>query len=311
MCECDALGGNWYIGETCPDFQCPILVDCENAIWMNGLPTGYARGTQCDPVYPMQAGVADDFVLAGTDSMNIDYHWNFTPIATPADYISVNVTVYANDTNFSPPRPGGKPIDGDVNCTHTELIPDGIVYFATLDQGSFGYVDDGNAWRLMLPVSVCLEPGVVYWLEVQPELVFEDHGQSGWVNTDVTYGECAVQIFELLEDSVWHCMDDTADMAFCLLGGGECPAGCDYVVGDVNGSDNYNGLDITYGVNFFKYGSPAPQCAPDCPPCAGWHYCGDVNASCNYNGLDITYGVNYFKYGSPPPIPCADCPPIE
>jgi hypothetical protein len=163
----------------------------------------------------------------------------------------------------------------------------------------------------MLPVSVCLEPGVVYWLEVQPELIFEDHGQSGWVNTDVTYGECAVQIFELLGDSVWHCMDDTADMAFCLLGGGECPAGCDYVVGDVNGSDNYNGLDITYGVNFFKYGSPAPQCAPDCPPCAGWHYCGDVNASCNYNGLDITYGVNYFKYGSPPPIPCADCPPIE
>jgi hypothetical protein len=72
-----------------------------------------------------------------------------------------------------------------------------------------------------------------------------------------------------------------------------CPTGgCDYIVGDVNGSDNYNGLDITYGVNFFKYGSPEPLCDPDCPPCAGWHYCGDVNASCNYNGLDITYGVN-------------------
>jgi len=91
----------------------------------------------------------------------------------------------------------------------------------------------------------------------------------------------------------------------------ECPvAGCDYFVGDVNGSVNYNGLDITYGVNFFKYGSPEPQCT-DCDPCAGWHYCGDVNASCNYNGLDITYGVNYFKYGSPAPEPCADCPPIN
>jgi len=82
-------------------------------------------------------------------------------------------------------------------------------------------------------------------------------------------------------------------------GGG---GGCDYIVGDVNGSDNYNGLDITYGVNFFKYGSPDPQCDPDCPPCPDWH---------NYNGLDITYGVNYFKYGSPAPEPCADCPPIE
>jgi hypothetical protein len=94
-----------------------------------------------------------------------------------------------------------------------------------------------------------------------------------------------------------------------LAVGGGGP-GCEYVVGDVNGSDNYNGLDITYGVNFFKYGTPEPLC-PDCPPCNSWHYCGDVNASCNYNGLDITYGVNYFKYGSPAPEPCADCPPIE
>jgi len=85
--------------------------------------------------------------------------------------------------------------------------------------------------------------------------------------------------------------------------------GCDYVVGDVNGSDNYNGLDITYGVNFFKYGSPVPQCT-ECPLCPDFYYCGDVNNSCNYNGLDITYGVNYFKYGSPAPQPCDQCPPI-
>jgi hypothetical protein len=82
--------------------------------------------------------------------------------------------------------------------------------------------------------------------------------------------------------------------------------GCDYVTGDVNGSGSYNGLDITYGVNFFKGGS-LPLCA-ECPPCAGFHYCGDVNASCSYNGLDITYGVNYFKGGAGP-LPCGDCPP--
>lgn len=86
--------------------------------------------------------------------------------------------------------------------------------------------------------------------------------------------------------------------------------GCSYAVGDVNGSDSYNGLDITYGVAFFK-GGPGPAC-PDCPAddCNSWSYCGDVNASCSYNGLDITYGVAYFK-GGPGPIPCADCPPIE
>ena len=43
-------------------------------------------------------------------------------------------------------------------------------------------------------------------------------------------------------------------------------AGCDYVVGDVNGSASYNGLDITYAVNYFKYGNPGPAPCGDCPP---------------------------------------------
>jgi hypothetical protein len=96
------------------------------------------------------------------------------------------------------------------------------------------------------------------------------------------------------------------------VGAGAGPGGCDYAVGDVNGSTTYNGLDITYGVGFFKYGSPVPQCpfgSCPIPPCDAFYYCGDVNASCNYNGLDITYGVNYFKFGSPAPAPCGDCPP--
>jgi hypothetical protein len=83
-------------------------------------------------------------------------------------------------------------------------------------------------------------------------------------------------------------------------------SGCDYTVGDVNGSDSYNGLDVTYGVAFFK-GGAEPLC-PDCQPCNDWNYCGDVNGSCSYNGLDITFGVAYFK-GGPGPIYCDDCPP--
>jgi len=89
-------------------------------------------------------------------------------------------------------------------------------------------------------------------------------------------------------------------------GAGGAVGGCDYVVGDVNGSGNYNGLDVTYGVAFLKGGN-APQCDP-CLSCPGWNYCGDVNGSCNYNGLDITYGVAYLKGGSAP-VPCGDCPP--
>ncbi len=81
--------------------------------------------------------------------------------------------------------------------------------------------------------------------------------------------------------------------------------GCDYVVGDVNGSNTYNGLDITYGVSYFKGGN-TPQCNLDCDCFA--NFCGDVNGSNTYNGLDITYGVSYFKGGSAPVNP-PDCPP--
>lgn len=89
----------------------------------------------------------------------------------------------------------------------------------------------------------------------------------------------------------------------------ECPtSGCDYAVGDGNGSGSYNGLDITYGVGYFK-GGATPLCG-DCQPCNSFYYCGDVNASCSYNGLDITYGVAYFK-GGPGPMPCIDCPPVN
>jgi hypothetical protein len=101
---------------------------------------------------------------------------------------------------------------------------------------------------------------------------------------------------------------NTSNVSVLINEGG----GCEYVTGDVNGSDSYNGLDITYGVNFFKYGTPEPQCpygSCPVPSCDAFFYCGDVNASCNYNGLDITYGVNYFKFGSPAPNPCGDCPP--
>ncbi|UCC79614.1 MAG: hypothetical protein JSW64_15340, partial [Candidatus Zixiibacteriota bacterium] len=83
-----------------------------------------------------------------------------------------------------------------------------------------------------------------------------------------------------------------------------------YVVGDVNHSGEYNGLDITYGVAYFKQG-PEPLCdSISCPPHSFFWVCGDVNGSCSYNGLDITYGVNYFKNG-PDPYPCPDCPPAE
>ena len=86
---------------------------------------------------------------------------------------------------------------------------------------------------------------------------------------------------------------------------------CVYIVGDVNGSGWFNGLDVTFGVNYFERGTPTPfNCLCECTPGHSWYVCGDVNGSCNYNGLDITYAVTIYL-GGPREIPCPDCPPVE
>ncbi|UCC79703.1 MAG: choice-of-anchor J domain-containing protein, partial [Candidatus Zixiibacteriota bacterium] len=66
----------------------------------------------------------------------------------------------------------------------------------------------------------------------------------------------------------------------------EGPPGCEYTVGDVNGSEDYNGLDVTYSVNFLK-GGPAPVYECECVPGDTWYVAGDVNNSCSFNGLDV------------------------
>lgn len=85
---------------------------------------------------------------------------------------------------------------------------------------------------------------------------------------------------------------------------------CDYVVGDANNSDSYNGLDIIYCVNYFKGIGPPPQFECECPPHGFWYVSGDVNGSCDFDGLDITYGVSYLKGIIPERFPCPDCPPV-
>jgi hypothetical protein len=82
---------------------------------------------------------------------------------------------------------------------------------------------------------------------------------------------------------------------------------CDYIIGDINDNGIFNGLDITFGVGYFK-GGVAPPYLCECTSGDSWFVAGDVNGSCEYNGLDITFGVNYFKGGGTP-VPCPDCPP--
>jgi hypothetical protein len=88
-----------------------------------------------------------------------------------------------------------------------------------------------------------------------------------------------------------------------VIGGPDCV----YIPGDINNTGSFNGIDITYGVTYFK-GGPQPPYICDCPPHGYIFPAGDINGNCAFNGLDITYGVNFLKGVGDPPSQCPDCP---
>ena len=82
---------------------------------------------------------------------------------------------------------------------------------------------------------------------------------------------------------------------------------CQYVAGDINGNGSANGIDVVYGVSYFK-GGEAPPFSCDCPPHGVLYVTGDVNGNCIFNGIDLTYFIGFLKGGAPLGS-CVDCPP--
>jgi len=200
-------------------------------------------------------------------------------LTTANDY-SYNVSVLLNNG------------DGTFAAQSVYAVGDGPYWVYAADLDGDGDLDLATANYSSGNVSVLLNNGNGIFAA---QSVFATSGHPYWIFAGDLDGDGDL---DLATTDVW------SDNVSVLLNE---DAGCDYVVGDVNGSGNYNGLDVTYGVAFLKGGN-APQCDP-CPLCPDWSYCGDVNGSCNYNGLDITYGVAYLKGGSAP-VACGDCPPI-
>jgi hypothetical protein len=83
---------------------------------------------------------------------------------------------------------------------------------------------------------------------------------------------------------------------------------CSYILGDINGNGVVNGLDIVYGINYFKGGNPPPYTC-QCGSLGLIYIAGDINASCSFNGIDITDMVNFFG-GFSDLYPCPFCPPL-
>ncbi|UCC79301.1 MAG: hypothetical protein JSW64_13665 [Candidatus Zixiibacteriota bacterium] len=293
--ECLALGGAWYIGEDCAAFECPPF-GCDSSSMFSQNPTppdgDWAFGNS-EPILNTGPGhlIFEDFSGLTADVCDIHF-WGAQLYNSPSwhdcgeDPVPFVFTFYADN--------GGIPDTANPLYTHVDTISGvgtGQVYSGDVEAKYYETVIDPcctitDGW---ISIAGAGDPSCWFmWLS------------SGEVDSGFAY-------------QMWMDGDSLPviyyDLSLCLTpaGGADC---CDYADGDVNGSDNFNGLDITYGVAFFK-GGAEPLC-PDCAvnDCDSWNYCGDVNASCSYNGLDITYGVAYFK-GGPAPMPCVDCPPCE
>ncbi len=146
--------------------------------------------------------------------------------------------------------------------------------------------DSGAGW---------VSPPIQDWTAGNPETY-------SWLTPDLLSTQCRIKVScRNPQDSVGF---DISDADFTI---GPSSPTCDYLVGDINYSGNTNGLDVVYGVTYFK-GGPPPPYSCECPPHGTLFVTGDVNGSCAFNGLDISFFVSYLKSG-PPLVPCPDCPP--
>jgi hypothetical protein len=87
--------------------------------------------------------------------------------------------------------------------------------------------------------------------------------------------------------------------------------GCEYIPGNSNGVAPFNGIDVTYSVNYLKGLGPAPPDTCMCRDHGPIHSAADANGDCAFNGIDVTYSINFLKGFGPSPRGCTDCPPKD
>ncbi len=87
--------------------------------------------------------------------------------------------------------------------------------------------------------------------------------------------------------------------------------GCEYIPGNSNGVAPFNGIDVTYSVNYLKGIGPAPPDTCDCRDHGMIRSAADANGDCGFNGIDVTFSINYLKGFGPEPRGCTDCLPRD
>jgi hypothetical protein len=249
------------------------------APWWDDLSPQYGH------VYYYQDSVNDRFIVsfANVQNWNNGGNLNFQAILYPDGDM---------DFNYAVMNPGSDQLNlasiGIENNGATDGLQ--IVYNADYMHDNLSIAIRSGGWLEAEPASGIIQPGG----NLDATITFD----AG----DLDEGLYTGTIFLDSNDPVNPNAEIAAAFHVTTAGG------CDYVVGDINNSGDFTGLDVTFSIAYFKGGTaPAYEC--ECTPGHIWHVAGDVNASCVFNGIDVTYMVSYFKGGADV-IPCPDCPPI-
>jgi hypothetical protein len=120
---CDEMGGTWYEGETCPEFQCPDVVGCA---WDNGIVPNGVNGRAISPPSFPDIRVVEDVIVEAPGCTIVSFHANIIEDASWGDDGMIQVLVYEDTGN----GPGALMASVDVEYTKMDTGDD---YFGRSD----------------------------------------------------------------------------------------------------------------------------------------------------------------------------------
>jgi photosystem II stability/assembly factor-like uncharacterized protein len=183
----------------------------------------------------------------------------------------------------------------------------GMIYMST-DMGTEWVNQRSNTDRTLYAVSF-FDSLAGFAVGEEGTIVATTDGGESW-SIQESGVSVTLRSVQMLSTKIAYVAGDSGTILFTRRGGWP-PPGCNYVVGDINSEGHANGVDVTFGVVYFKGANPPPV---DCtPPCTyvpdPFFAAGDVNGDCGFNGMDITFYVAYLRQTQPALRWCEDCPP--
>ena len=279
--DCTAMGGDWFLEQECPAFNCPWDLVCPDQYVIFGQD---ADGTIASISEESQfLTLFDNF--SGLEDPILDVHWwGITGFNDGVNWFECTEDPIEFTIQFYNDDGAGKPDISAPVCSYTASLTGVDTYNLFAGFTVYYYSYD-------LPTECVMTEG---WVSIRaasdPNCWFLWHNSVAGDLISWQYDESAEP------DSQWTQPDDPPyDLSICLTSstGPDC---YEYLPGDAN---MFNGQwppatiggDVTFLVNYFR-GSPASN------PCFisdGFWCSADVNGDCNVIGSDVTRLVQYFR----------------